>query len=131
MIWSDENFIGYAQCWICGATGREMSEAKGLAHDFVPKPNVCALGWDPLHQMMRSFDKFNNVAMHWDFKERCCYGNENKYLNLQSSGYRMSSSCHRSVVRCIFHDQKEELVIPTGWVILFPQLNDVLYVHFL
>jgi len=80
VIWSDENFIGYGQCWVCGATSAEMAEPKGVLHDFAPKPGVCALGLDPLHLMMRSFDKFNNVAMHWDFKEWSCYGDDNKYL---------------------------------------------------
>ena len=57
-----------------------MAEPKGILHDFAPKPNVCALGWDPLHMMMRSFDKFNNVAFHWNFKEWACVGDENKFL---------------------------------------------------
>ena len=80
VIWSDQNFIGYGQCWVCGATAAQMAEPKGVLHDFAPKPNVCALGLDPLHLMMRSFDYFNKTAFHWGFKEWACYGEDNKAL---------------------------------------------------
>ena len=98
-----------------------MSEPKGLSgHDFVPKPNVCALGFDPLHMMMRSFDKFNNVAFHYAFKEKACYGDENKYLKALAK-QTLQDQFRLPPFRCsVYIPRPEGGVSNTGWVILIP-----------
>ena len=90
-----------------------MAEPKGVLHDFVPKPDVCALGWDPLHLMMRSFDKFNQVAFNWDFKERTCYGDENKYLK-KLAKQRLQDMFKTSFRRLVYIPRPEGGTTNTG-----------------
>ena len=66
--------IGYAQCYVCGATATEMSEPRGVLHWFIPKPGTLALGLHPLHIEMTGFNWFCKTAFHQDFRDWACRG---------------------------------------------------------
>ena len=62
-------YLGYGQCYVCGATATQMSEPRGSLHAFIPKPGTLGLGFHPLHVEMNSFRWACKAAFNQDFRD--------------------------------------------------------------
>ena len=74
------SYLGYQQCYVCGATAKQMSEPRGSLHGFIPKPGTLFFGLHPLHVEMSSLRWFCKNAFNQDFREPEARGRIHTYL---------------------------------------------------
>ena len=70
-VWSDVTTAS-TNCYLCGATPKQMGKPRGVLSDFEILPGALKYGGFGVHGYMRSFDLFCKCRFHFDFKLWSC-----------------------------------------------------------